>query len=170
MRPNAPELRAQTFSVIRSGTSRPLNSISWIMSITRCNSSGSGSITPPSGAAPVPEGSGMIFHPLRPEPTLGFIEKLISLPGTGLILGVPARIGVPPLDLEPDRSRLDRKFRALRASRWISRARLELGLDGVPGVPGVPGRSGGLSETAAVKSSLSPDLLVVDAIFHSSRI
>ena len=122
-----------TLRVILSGTARPLNSISWIISITRWRSSGSGEDSPDSG---------MIFQPFRP-PKEGFIEKLIS-PGTAddddvevieaAVVGVEHLAGVPALDREPDLSRLSRKFRALRASLWISRARLEPGLWGVEGL------------------------------------
>ena len=119
-----------TLRVILSGTARPLNSISWIISITRWRSSGSGEVSPDSG---------IIFQPFRP-PNEGFIEKLIS-PGTADVvevveaaIGVEHRAGVPALDRDPDRSRLSRKFRARRASLWISRARLEPGLWGVEGL------------------------------------
>ena len=98
------------------------------MSITRCNISGSGSTL---------SSAGIIFQPFRP-PTEGFIEKLISLPEIAIgDLGVgvePLGTGVPPLDLDPDLSKLPLKFRALRASLCNSRALLELGLDGVEGL------------------------------------
>lgn len=123
-----------TLSVIRSGTDLPLNSISWIRSITFWRMSGSGS--PPTAD------SGMIFQPFRP-PTDGFTEKLIS-PGTksmASLEGVPALAGVPSRDLDPDLSKLARKFFALRASLCMSRALLELGLCGVDGLS--RGESGG---------------------------
>ena len=45
-----------------------------------------------------------------------------------LVVGVEHLAGVPPLDRDPDRSKLSRKFRARRASLCISRARLDPGL------------------------------------------
>jgi hypothetical protein len=71
------------------------------------------------------------------------VEEDLATSGLLTGVGVPPRllIGVVPRDLDPDLSRLARKFRALRASLCNSLARLELGLEGVPGLS--KGESGG---------------------------